>query len=221
LLSISDVINPVWGEDDNARLALGGPHGDLSLIRRRILTLSKVAINTVHIWLTDPGTPILAPTSDRFDCLPSTLWRLLLQSSDKLVFVFAHNPIPRGTASVNLLMTLTFEENAIIWYRSLLLNQAHADDMTVFDNVILIAYRMCPPVELMKYYQMDPITQPTHFMRDTATEVWGDDVFKVMNTTARDQDSDDKYDSPWTSQLISFLFFTLSVIFYYGTIDLS
>ena len=52
------IINSVWGEDDDARLALGGPRGDLSLIRCRLLTLSKVAINTVHIWLTDPSTPI-------------------------------------------------------------------------------------------------------------------------------------------------------------------
>ena len=29
------IINSVWGEDDDARLALGGPRGDLSLIRRR------------------------------------------------------------------------------------------------------------------------------------------------------------------------------------------
>jgi hypothetical protein len=52
------IINSVWGEDDDARLALGGPCGDLSLILRRLLSLSKVAINTVHIWLTDPSTPI-------------------------------------------------------------------------------------------------------------------------------------------------------------------
>jgi len=34
--------------------------------------------------------------------------------------------------------TFTFKENAIIWYFSLLLNRAHADDMTKFDNGILI-----------------------------------------------------------------------------------
>ena len=67
------IINSVWGKDDDARLALGGPHGNLSLIRRCLLTLSKVAINTVHIWLTNPTTPILAPTSDSYDRLPSTL----------------------------------------------------------------------------------------------------------------------------------------------------
>ena len=90
--------------------------------------------------------------------LPPTLRQLLLHSSDKLVF--AREPVPQGTESVNLLMknlqnhkvpnTLTFEENTIIWYCSLLLNQAHTDDMTGFDTGILIAYRMCPPVELIQ-----------------------------------------------------------------------
>jgi cytoplasmic iron level regulating protein YaaA (DUF328/UPF0246 family) len=80
--------------------------------------------------------------------------------------------------------TFTFKENAIIWYCSLLLNRAHA------------AYGMCPPVELMQFYQMDPTTQLTHFMRGTATKVWGDDVFGAMHTTAADWDSDDNDDSP-------------------------
>ena len=46
---IPHIINSVWGEDDNARLALGGPRGDLSLIRRHLLTLSKVAIHHPHL----------------------------------------------------------------------------------------------------------------------------------------------------------------------------
>jgi hypothetical protein len=197
------IINSVWGEDDGTRLALGGPCGNLSLIRCRLLTLSKVAINTVHIWLTDPTTPILVPTSDSYDRLPSTLWQILLHSSDKLVF--ARESVPRGTKSVDLLMknlqdhrvpnTLTFEENAIIWYRTLLLNQAHSDDMTGFDTGILIAYGMCPPVELAQYYQMNPAKQQTHFMRGTHAEVWGDDVFEVMHTTEADWDSDDNDDN--------------------------
>jgi hypothetical protein len=47
--------------------------------------------------------------------------------------------------------TLTFDENAIIWYRSLLLNRAHTNNMTGFDKSILIVYGMCPPVELTQY----------------------------------------------------------------------
>jgi hypothetical protein len=43
---------------------------------------------------------------------------------------------------------------------------------------------------------MDPAKQPTHFMQGTHTEVWGDDVFKVMHTTGADWDSDNNDDSP-------------------------
>ena len=84
----------------------------------------------------------------------------------------------------------------IIWYRSLLLNQAHTNNMTGFNNGILIAYGMCPLVGLMQYYQMDPMTQLTHFMRGTAAEVWTDDTFEVMRTSAADWDSNDSNDSP-------------------------
>ena len=48
----------------------------------------------------------------------------------------------------------------------------------------------------MHYYQMDPMTQPTHFMRGTATKIWGDDTFEVMRTSAVDWDRDDNNDSP-------------------------
>jgi hypothetical protein len=43
------IINSVWGKNDDARLALGGPRSDLSLIRRHFLFLSKIAINTIYI----------------------------------------------------------------------------------------------------------------------------------------------------------------------------
>ena len=46
------IINSVWGENEDAQLALDEPHGDLSLIRRRLLSLSKIAINTKYTWTT-------------------------------------------------------------------------------------------------------------------------------------------------------------------------
>ena len=51
----SHIVASVWGEDEAACLALGGPRGNLSLIRRKLLTLSKVAMNMVHIWMNDPA----------------------------------------------------------------------------------------------------------------------------------------------------------------------
>ena len=178
------IINSVWGEDDDARFALGGPRGDLSLIRRKILSLSKVAINAVHIWTTNPDTPILEPTSDSFKRLPPTLQKLILNAHQCITF--AREPVPSGTTAIQLLTTnlrnhtvpdnLPFEEKAIVWYRDLLLNHKVADDMTGFDNGILIAYGMCPPCELMEYYQLDEMDSriaPSGFMRGTASEVWG------------------------------------------------
>jgi hypothetical protein len=77
------IINSVWGDDKNACLALGGPRGDLSLICRKILTHSKVAINMVHIWMTNPSMNFLAPNYASFQQLPPTVQWLLLQTSKK------------------------------------------------------------------------------------------------------------------------------------------
>jgi len=95
--------------------------------------------------------------------------------------------------------------------------------MTGFDTGILIAYGMCPPVELAQYYQMDPATQPTHFMRGTHTKVWEDDVFEVMHTTAADWDSDDNDDNPHRFRNFFFSFFYLFcyLFTYYGAMNLT
>jgi hypothetical protein len=146
-----NIINSVWGEDANARLVLGGPRGDLSLIQRKILSLSKVAIKMVHIWMTDPSMPVLQANLDFFKRLPPTVQQLLHQRCNKIVF--AQEPVPPGTAATQLPMnnlrnylvpdTLPFKEKAICWYCNLLLNNSRADDMTGFDNGILMAYTAC------------------------------------------------------------------------------
>jgi hypothetical protein len=181
-----------WGQDEAARLALGGPRGDLSLIRRKLLTLSKVAMNMVHIWMTDPTMNILAPTSPNFQRLPPTVQQLLILAGCNIIY--AHEPVPPGTPATQLLIndlrehtypdTLPFEENAIRWYCELLLHPHKADDMTGFDDGILIVYGMCPPCPLQEFYQMAPEHQPTHFMRGTAVEIWGTDTYEIMRTTS-------------------------------------
>jgi hypothetical protein len=86
--------------------------------------------------------------------------------------------------------TLPFAEKAIRWYRELLLHPVKANDMTGFDNGILIAYGMCPPCPLQEFYQMALEHQPTHFMRGTAAEIWGTDTHEIMYTTAADWETD-------------------------------
>jgi hypothetical protein len=191
------IIDKVWGEDENARQTLGGPCGDLSLIHRRILTHQKVAINTVHIWLTNPQTPVLPPQSEAFKLLPCTVQQLLLDCSNKKVFVC--KPVPSGARSIQRLTdnlqnyiipnTTPFEHKAIRWYSDLLLGRDRADDMTGFDNGIIVAFGMCPPCTLQEFYDPDPnLPRPTHFIRGTANEIWGEetDPYGVMQTTAVD-----------------------------------
>jgi hypothetical protein len=48
----------------------------------------------------------------------------------------------------------SFEAKAICWYSDLLLGQ-RADDQMGFDNGIIVAYGMCPPITL-KEYDGDP-----------------------------------------------------------------
>ena len=137
-------------------------------------------------------TPILQPTSDSFKQLPPTLQKLILGTHQNIVFMC--EPVPPGTDATQPLTTnlgnhtvpdnLSFKEKAIRWYRNLLLHHNVADDMTGFENGILIAYGMCPPCKTMEYYQLDPHIAPSDFMQGTAAEVWGDNTHEVMRWTS-------------------------------------
>ena len=139
-----------------------------------------------------------APYSPSFHRLPPTFQQLLLQTRNNRVY--ACKPVPPGTSATQLLTnnfcefiipdTFPFAEKAIHWYRELLLHPEKADDMTGFDNGILIAYCMCSPCTLSKYYEMAPEHQQTHFMRRTAAEIWGTDKHEIMYTTAADWETD-------------------------------
>ena len=95
------IVASVWGEDEAACLALGGPQGDLSLIRRKLLTLSKVAMNMVHIWMNDPTMNFLVPNSPSFQRLPPTVQQLLLLTGSNRIY--AREPVPFGTPATQLL----------------------------------------------------------------------------------------------------------------------
>jgi len=95
------IVASVWGEDEAACLALGGPRGNLSLIRRKLLTLSKVAMNMVHFWMNDPAMNFLAPNSPSFQRLPPTVQQLLLLAGSNRIYT--REPVPSGTPLTQLL----------------------------------------------------------------------------------------------------------------------
>jgi hypothetical protein len=106
----------------------------------------------------DPTMPVLVPDSIGFQKLPQNVQQqqLLLHTSDKRVY--ARKPVLPGTSTTQFLTNnlwhflvlenLPFAEKAICWYNKLLLNHDSANNMTGFDNEILIAYKMCPPCKL-------------------------------------------------------------------------
>jgi hypothetical protein len=128
---IPHIVNSVWGENNEAHFALGRPHGGLSLICQHLLALSKIAINTIYTWITDPELSILAPTSS-FKQLPTTLQTLLLHSPNKITYTC--ELVPSGATLAKLLTdnlqqgtilfnNLTFKTKAIQWHPNLLLNK--------------------------------------------------------------------------------------------------
>jgi hypothetical protein len=72
-------------------------------------------------------------------------------------------------------------------YSDLLLGRDRANDMTGFNKGIVVVFGMCPPCTLREFYELDPeLSCPTHFMRGTAEDIWGEeaDPYGVMRTTA-------------------------------------
>jgi len=62
------IIQTVWGENAVVRRNLGGPRGDLAIIRRRLVSHACVANNVFHLWLTTTfnGQTIIPPDSLKY-----------------------------------------------------------------------------------------------------------------------------------------------------------
>jgi hypothetical protein len=78
LLLGSDALTPsiiqrVWGANDAIRKSLGGPCGDLALIQRCLVLLSKIAINTYHLWATTNFDNARIINDDTLRCHPPGL----------------------------------------------------------------------------------------------------------------------------------------------------
>ena len=122
-----------------ACLALGRPRGDLSLIRRHILTLAKDAINMVHIWMFNKYAHCwTASNTSRYNnCSFLPIRKLFLQPVPALEPIrpvshllsnLRNHTIPTDNSS--------FKAKMILMYQSLLLHQQEqADSMTRFDSL--------------------------------------------------------------------------------------
>ena len=108
----SDALTPliiqwVWGANDTIQTTLGGPRGDLALIHRCPILLSKITINTYHLWATIDFDNARIINDDALRCHPPGLRSIIrsLQESTTTKYVCA--PLAPGTARINsLLMNL-------------------------------------------------------------------------------------------------------------------
>ena len=156
LLLGADVLTPkivakVWGDNEVVRRNLGGPRGDLALVRRRLISLASVANNTFHLWLTTTinGGMIIPP--DALQHLPSGVRDIfqLISLTDAAIYV--REPLHSGRKRIHILqhnllqnphtpLTSNFEDIIVGWYRDLLLSGNHSTDSTGVENHIFAAY---------------------------------------------------------------------------------
>jgi hypothetical protein len=140
----------VWGANDTIRKTLGGPRGDLPLIRRHLVSLSKISINTYHLWATINFDNALIISDDALCCHPPGLQSIIRSLKDPTTAEYVCAPLAPGTTRINILLTnlrhgtidpssITFEDAVVSWYSDLLLHGCSATDTTGIENGILRA----------------------------------------------------------------------------------
>ena len=146
-----NIIKKVWGANDTVRRNLGGPRGDLALIRRRLISLSAVAINAFHLWMTTDfdGTRVISHDATRHH--PSGMREILDSIMIPSSATYVREPLAPGTDHIETLLNnagySSFEAIAVTWYHDLLLRGRHVNDSNGVENGIFAAYgvQLHPP----------------------------------------------------------------------------
>ena len=146
-----NLIRRVWGANETVRQNLGGPRGDLALIRRRLISMSAVAINAFHLWMTTELDGVRIITNEATQYHPRTMQEILKNIMLPSSVTYVREPLAAGTERVEWLlncgMYLSFEDMAARWYHDLLLRGRYANDTTGVENKIFLAYgaQLNPP----------------------------------------------------------------------------
>ena len=156
LLLGADALTPkivarVWGENEVVRRNLGGPRGDLALVRRRLISLASVANNTFNLWLTTTinGGIIIPP--DALQRLPPGVRDIFQLISLSNAAIYVREPLHSGQDRIHILqnnlrqnpytpLSSNFKDIIGGWYHDLLLGGNHSMDSTGVENHIFAAY---------------------------------------------------------------------------------
>ena len=146
-----NIIARVWGENEVVRRNLGGPRGDLAIIRRRLISLASVANNTFHLWLTTTFNGEVIIPLDTLQHLPTGVRDILQLVALPTAAIYVREPLPSGHDRINILQnnlrqnlhdpsSFNFNDIIVGWYRDLLLKGNHSADSTGMENHIFAAY---------------------------------------------------------------------------------
>ncbi len=141
----------MWGQNKIVRTNLGGPRGDLALIRRWLISLASVANNVFHLWLTttfNNGTII--PT-ETLQFLPPGVRDILRLVQHNTSAIYDREHLPPGQDRIDILehnlrqhpttpISSNFTDIIVDWYRDLLLGGDRSDGITGMDNHIFAAF---------------------------------------------------------------------------------
>ncbi len=98
-----DIISQVWGQNKNARAYLGGPRGDLALIRRRLISLAIVANNVFHLWLTTSFNNNVIIPIDTLKYLPPGVRDILHLIQHNTSAIYVRESLPPGHERIKIL----------------------------------------------------------------------------------------------------------------------
>jgi hypothetical protein len=150
------IIEQVLGTNPIVQKNLGGSRGNLALTRHCLISMTVVANNTFHLWLTtyfNKATKIVPPES--LHQVPPGVQNILKLVEDNASAIYIREPLPTGQDRIDILLhnlrsssidptSIDFEDTNVSWYSDLLLGCDQASDETGVDNQIFIAYRLTP-----------------------------------------------------------------------------
>ena len=97
------IIARVWGENEVVRRNLGGPRGNLAIVRRWLISLASVANNTFHLWLTTKFNGGVIIPLDTLQHLPPGVRDILQLVTLPTAAVYVREPLPSGHDRINIL----------------------------------------------------------------------------------------------------------------------
>jgi hypothetical protein len=142
------IYDVLWGTNDTVRKNLGGPRGDLTMIRCCLLSLSAVAMNTIHLWTTveyesnAPYSDARIINNDALRYNPPGLHAIIELLKKPNTATYVRKPLAPGTERINILLTnlrntvhdpssTSFEDTVVLWYFELLLHGKYAQTQLV------------------------------------------------------------------------------------------